>query len=119
MVFIYYQVYKDYQSVIRFADQWLEIDPEDLEVMIYKARALRRLDRINEAEIILNSLSKHPKDRIQAIVSRELAYISQDEGDLETAIYHLRHSASFKNSYGNPLYPISLTHLAAVLIDSC
>jgi tetratricopeptide (TPR) repeat protein len=117
MVFVSYQKLRDYLSVINYADQWLLLEPVDLEVMTYKARALRRLGKENDAQELLMRLAKYPQDRIQAIVSRELGYIARDNDDLETAIYHFTHSASFRNRSGNLLYPQAQADLASALVN--
>jgi tetratricopeptide (TPR) repeat protein len=117
MVFIYYQQFKNYNEVILFCDQWLRIEPSDLDVMIYKARSLRKLGRTDEAIKILEKLSGVHASRVQAIIAREYGNIARDERDYESAIYHFKQASSIIYSSGNPIYPLAYIDLAGTLVD--
>ena len=117
MVFISYQVFKEYDFTIKYADQWLEIEHKDSEVLLYKARALRRIGKIEQAIQILENLQKNKSDRLDVMVLRELGFIARDKNNLDEAIIYFEEGALKRNRAGNPIYPLIHTDLASALID--
>lgn len=115
LVLVAYQRFSDYELSLEYANQWLEIEPDDTDIALYRARSLRRLGRYKEAERFLGALSYLPDRLTRAKVDRELGLIARDNNDLRLAIQHFR-SASITTQDGSPVYALSFADLASTLI---
>jgi len=115
MVFITYQRLHEYERSLEYANEWLEIEPTDLEIALYKARSLRQLGQLDVAEKYLLGL-KNVSDRMaQAKIDRELGWISKNKNDLSGAVKYFRKAAVRKPNQ-LPVYPLALADLASALI---
>lgn len=89
LVYVFYQDMKDYRKTIEYADKWLQIQPTDRDVMLYKARCYRQHGEtfdLDQAEAIISELEKvavtpYLKDRVIS----ERAIIAEMKGDRELA----------------------------------
>ncbi len=116
MVFVMYQQTEDYRACIEFAAQWLAFEPNDTEIMLYKARAYRRLNDYKKAERILNSLERETDPRLRAKVARERGRIAHSQGNLSEAIQHYRNGCQYRRRDGTPYYTEVFVDLARALI---
>lgn len=89
LVFYFYQIAKDYGKALEYADRWLRISPNDLEVMLYQARCHRNTrtpDGWAKAEAILDKIeAAGPSGVFRARVLRERALIAESSGDVPRA----------------------------------
>jgi tetratricopeptide (TPR) repeat protein len=89
MVFFFYQDKRDYKTALRYAEQWLEISPNDQEIAIQRARCYRTFrDRasLEKAEGILAELEmRNPSPYFTARIYREKALIRDTLGDRQGA----------------------------------
>jgi tetratricopeptide (TPR) repeat protein len=89
MVFHYYQERRDYEQALAYANRWLELAPNDLEVRLYQVRCYRNLGgqtAISRAEELIRELealsySSYLRQRL----CREKALLSEARGDLDAA----------------------------------
>jgi tetratricopeptide (TPR) repeat protein len=115
MVFITYQRLHEYERSLEYADEWLKIEPTDLEIALYRARSLRQLGKLDDAERYLINI-KNVSDRIaQAKIDRELGWIARNKNDLSSAIKHFRRAA-VRRPDQRPVYPLALADLASAYI---
>jgi tetratricopeptide (TPR) repeat protein len=89
MVFFFYQVAKDYRKALDYAAQWLQISPDDREIMLYQARCYRNL-RTTEgwraADATLDKIEISPlSGRFRARVLRERALVADGRGNAPEA----------------------------------
>lgn len=89
MVFYFYQEARDYRKACTYAERWLELNPDDREIMLYLARAYRNLREpqfLALAEDIIAKLEKKDyKRRFVTRILREKALISENRGDIARA----------------------------------
>lgn len=117
MVFEMYQGTRDYHACLDFADQWLELEPSDHEVRLYKARALRKLKSYGTADKELSKLERAGGPLLKSKALRERGLIADAQGDLTQAIRFLR-EGQLRRHDGRPLYSQISIDLAARLIAS-
>jgi tetratricopeptide (TPR) repeat protein len=83
----FYQQRKDYKKALEYADKWLEINPEDYEILLYKVRCYRNFhtqsDLDNADQIILELDSKKYlfNSRFEVKILREKARIALQRND--------------------------------------
>lgn len=118
MVFFFYQKQKNYKIALDYADRWLRISPNDLEIMLYKVRCHRNLQGqldLQKAEDLISHIEKYDfNDRFYQRVLREKAIIADAKGQRATAISHYK--AAIKLAPHNP-YPEVYTGLAYLLMN--
>ncbi|HEY2233585.1 MAG TPA: TIR domain-containing protein [Candidatus Angelobacter sp.] len=89
MVFFFYQEKRDFRKALEYAEQWLEISPDDQEVAIQRARCYRTFrDRasLEKAEQILADLElSNPSPYFTARIYREKALVKESMNDRQGA----------------------------------
>jgi tetratricopeptide (TPR) repeat protein len=94
MVFHFYQEEHNYREALRYAEQWLQMYPDDLEIQLYQARCYRNErdpKNLQKAIQILKRLEeKDQQQYMQVRVLRERGMISQQQGDLNAAKEYFR-----------------------------
>lgn len=94
MVFFFYQEKHNYKEALRYAEQWMKFNPNDLEVMLYQIRAYRVLadeQSLSKAEGLISRLAEldHRK-RFFERLTRERAMIEAARGNIDKAkLYYL------------------------------
>ena len=121
MVFYYYQEKRDYTKAREYAEKWLKISPNDLEILLFQARCYRNqrdVSGLEKAEMLIMRLenadnSKRFAARFAARIYREKALIAQFRGDIETAKNLFRKGIEIHTPYP---YPENRTGLAQLLL---
>jgi tetratricopeptide (TPR) repeat protein len=94
MVFHFYQDAKDYTTALTYAEQWLTLNPQDLEILLYQVRCNRNLgtqDSTGKASRLLHQLELRDQNkRFAAKISREKALLAEHRGDFTNAKAHYR-----------------------------
>nr|WP_255604052.1 TIR domain-containing protein [Oscillochloris sp. ZM17-4] len=89
MVFFYYQTKQDNDKALYYAEKWLRLNPDDLEVMLYQARSYRRKrigSSLQRASKIIEDLERKDfRKRFTARLYREKALLAEYSGNLEEA----------------------------------
>lgn len=79
MVLYFYQQRKEYRKALEYAEKWLEINPEDYEILLYKVRCYRNfrtqadLDRSEQIIVDLDAKKYMFNSRFEAKILREKA----------------------------------------------
>lgn len=117
LVFYFYQDEQNYKDALKYAEQWLAVNPGDLEVMIYQVRCYRSIggdELFLKAERILNLLERKDSNRrFAARICRERGLIAEKKGNLEEAKLHFRNGIE---RYRHQNYPENHIGLAQVLL---
>ncbi len=116
MVFVLYQQARNYSACVEFAEKWLEFEPNDTEIALYRARAYRRLQSYEKATRILDGLERENDPRLRAKVARERGLIAMLQGDLAQAIQNFRQGCQLRRSDGKPYYSDVFVDLAHALV---
>jgi tetratricopeptide (TPR) repeat protein len=117
MVYYFYQDKKDknYKKAIEYADLWIKINPNDLEIKLYKARCYRNLGSPKDLEmaknIILDIEKKDYNKRFQENIYREKALIAYRQGNKVEAKSLFRQGIKIHVPYSNPGNHIGLAEL--------
>jgi tetratricopeptide (TPR) repeat protein len=96
MVFYFYQTkgVQNYEKSLRYAEQWLELVPNDLEIMLYQARCYRNYrdpgSLSNALKIIAQIEERDHRGYLAARLEREKAIIAETSGRREDAETHFR-----------------------------
>lgn len=97
MVFHFYQTQQDYEKALAYADRWLALNPNDLEIMLYRVRCYRNLggtQGLAKAEKLLQQIERRElKKGFFARICRERALIAERRGRL-TLQKHISAGAS-------------------------
>lgn len=123
MVYYYYQKKEDYISALKFAEQWLAIAPKDGEIMLYQARAYRRLKdeaSLHRAEKIVEKIEAiYPRRKqLRAKLYRERGLISQNRGDFEDARDYFRKGIDLYVPHSSPLNHLAMARLLIIETSS-
>ncbi|MBI5652989.1 MAG: TIR domain-containing protein [Chloroflexi bacterium] len=85
LVLYFYQEVRDYTQALGYADRWLQIRPNDPEIMLYKARCHRNLGgarNLEEAEKMLSKIEDKAKTRFFIDrIANERGKIASQKGD--------------------------------------
>ncbi|HEX7313850.1 MAG TPA: TIR domain-containing protein [Pyrinomonadaceae bacterium] len=118
MVFFLYQEKRDFKKALRYAEKWLELNPNDSEIVLYRARCLRNFrdpTSIAKAEEILSRLDPATSSRYFATrLYREKALLAETKGDKERAKAYFREGIALDREYP---YVHNYVGLAKLLID--
>ncbi len=117
MVFYFYQDKKNPQEALRYANKWLELNPNDLEIILYQIRCYSSFRTSNDflkAESIISDIEKRgvPK-RFAARLYREKALIEDRRGNRDNAKTFYRKGIEI---YGQSHYPENHVGLAQILL---
>lgn len=87
MVFHLYQVQQDYRSALSYANRWLALSPNDLDIMLYRIRCHRNLgnpDNLATADRLISQLESESRDvkrGFSARLLREKAIVAERRGE--------------------------------------
>lgn len=116
MAFYFYQEKRDYKKALNYIDKWIEINPNDDEIMLYQARCFRNIrgkENLLKADNIISKLqTKYKKGYFAARLFREKAIIAEINGFREKAKSFFREG--IESSKRNP-YPENFIGLAQIL----
>lgn len=117
MAFYFYQEKRDYPKALDYIDKWLNINPNDDEILLYQARCFRNIrgkeDLVKAEKIISKLTTKYKMGFFAARIFREKAIIAEIRGDREKAKSFYREG--IESSLRNP-YPENYIGLAQLLI---
>ena len=89
MVFYFYQETKEYSTSLRYAERWLQLNPNDIEIQLYQARCYRNLRKVGDlqrAQAILRTLEGRGSSKyFHARLLREKGIVAEAEGDIPAA----------------------------------
>lgn len=119
MVFYFYQTKgaQNYHRALEYAERWLEINPADLEVMLYQARCYRNFrnpDSLEKAKEITNLIERRDfKSDFAARLYREKAMIADMSGNVTEAKNYYRKGIKISQRRS---YPENHAGLARLLL---
>ncbi|SMC99651.1 AAA domain-containing protein [Desulfocicer vacuolatum DSM 3385] len=117
LVYYFYQKKRDYGQAILFAEKWLKINPNDLDIILYQARSYRNLRNeisFKKAAKLLAELERRDYGkRFAARVFREKALLAQFSDNIEEAKKYFRQGIEV---YTLSPYPENRTGLAQILL---
>jgi len=121
MVFYFYQDRRDYKKACTYAENWLKVNPQDREIMLYHARCHRNFREpqslLKAKEIISRLETKDYKKRFAARICREKALIAEFSGDSEKAKDFFREGIKVYTPYPYPENYVGLAQLLLREID--
>ena len=106
----------EYREALRYAQQWLNIEPDDTEISLYLGRCYRCLGEYDKAKEILRELSRDADGILQAQIQREFGRMALAESNLTEAIEHYYAGITHKPGR-RPVYPLIMVDLARALIS--
>ncbi len=107
MVFVMYERANNYNSCIEYAKEWLKINPNDSQVMLYQIRAYRQLEQYSEAEKLLEKLEQeipNSGSMLHSQIWREKGRIAYQQNNQDLAI-NLYKAGLREKRDGTPMYP--------------
>lgn len=121
MVFYYYQTKHDYRKAFRYAEEWLRLNSNDLEIILYQIRCYRNFRddaSLKAAERLIRRVEKMEySGRLDARLFREKALIAQFRGDYERAKEFFRKGIEVYTPYPYPENYIGLAQLLLRELD--
>jgi TIR domain/AAA domain/Tetratricopeptide repeat len=117
MVYHFYQDKneKDYKKALVYAEAWIKIDPNDLDVKLYQARCHRNIglpNNLEQAKKILLDIGKRDYNKqFQEKLYREKALISEKQGNEVEAKSFFKKGIEIHVSYSYPGNHIGLAQL--------
>lgn len=115
MVFFFYQEKRDYRKALEYAEKWLKLNPNDIEIMLQRIRCYRNFRNAEssaKAEQLLAELAARDYGKyFESRLFRERALVSITKGDTNGARDFF--SAGIKL---DTLYPENYAGLADLLI---
>lgn len=116
LVFFFYQEDQNYEAALHYANQWLKINPDDAEVLLYKARCFRNLrgtDNLLRAKSILHNLQARGGSRyFQARILREKGMVAESLENFSEARSHFEEGVALAPK----LYPGNHIALGILLL---
>jgi tetratricopeptide (TPR) repeat protein len=87
LVFFFNQDKRDYRTALTYAQKWLEVSPNDSDILLYQARCYRSIGKLDEALKIIEALEAvHAGKRgLESRLWRERGLIAQSRGKTEEA----------------------------------
>ncbi|MBD2126869.1 TIR domain-containing protein [Microcoleus sp. ZQ-A2] len=115
MVYYFYQDKEDYAKAIEYANLWLKINPNDLEIKLYQARCYRNIGSPKDLEIakkLISEIERKPYNkRFQENIYREKALIAERQGNNVEAKSLFRKGIQIHVPYSYPGNHIGLAEL--------
>lgn len=115
MVFFFYQEKRDWNKTLHFAENWLQLNPHDIEIQLYRIRCyrnFRNVESTKRAEQLLAELGSHEYGQyFKSKVFREKAIVAREKGDIQAAKDYFRSGIDL-----NTLYPENYVGLAELAI---
>jgi hypothetical protein len=115
MVYYFYQDKKEYAKALEYAEAWIKIDSNDLEIKLYQARCHRNIGsskNLEQAKKILADIEKRDHNkRFQENLYREKALISEKQGNAVEAKIFFRKGIEIHIPHSYPGNHIGLAQL--------
>lgn len=116
MVFYFYQEARDYHTALHYAERWLQLNPNDIEIQLYQARCYRNLrgvEDLQRARAILTTLEARGSSRyFRARILREKGMVAEVVGDIPAAKKYFEEGVALAPER----YPDNHVGLAQVLL---
>ncbi len=95
LVYYFYQDVGDYRKALEYTEKWLDVNPDDPDIKLYRIRCYRKLggtkENLDKARELIAEMEKEVSSLQFAIrLLRERALIAQQEGDTELAKSYFR-----------------------------
>ena len=115
MVFFFYQEKKDYKQALEYAENWLRLNPDDIEIVLQKIRCYRNFRNAESsrmADELLDDLQKRDFGKyFSARVFREKALVAEGKRRPNDAKEYFREGIKLDS-----IYPENYVGLAALLL---
>ena len=115
MVFFLYQQKRNYRAALEYADKWLQVNPQDLEILLYKLRCYRNIGdekSLNTAQRMVERLQqKQYGEWFTVRLLRERGIISERLGNPEEAKHFFRQGIDFAPASRYPDNHVALAQL--------
>jgi len=102
---------KEYETSLKYADLWLEINPNDYSLKLLRARCLTRLERISKAEEVLKELEKTKFSKHK--IYHGWGLLQRQTGDIKKAVLSFKKGLDYRpdnlpllRDYGDALWKL-------------